>query len=208
MGQEVISIDPFGDGTGSLNPMEVIEPTSQEAFEQSKRIAALIRRTTGGDYSGPFWDDISESLITGSILCLATHIRPKDLDLSLLYRMWGVADQLDDMLACMHSCNLHGDAMAAAAKAYTDALERPAASILTTLRRHIGLASAGARAGLRGGRGLLQRIREAHPMTIPEDHSTSFGKPEARFETLDRLHPLDHRGTQRKACHSGPLSGR
>ncbi|PZX04989.1 hypothetical protein LX82_03565 [Celeribacter halophilus] len=83
MRQEVISIDLFGDGTGSLNPMEVIEPTSQEAFEQSKRIAALIRRTTSGDYSDPFWDDLSESLIAGSILFLATHIRPKDLDLSL-----------------------------------------------------------------------------------------------------------------------------
>jgi type IV secretion system protein VirD4 len=166
MGQDVVILDPFGGSKDALNPLEMVDPASLDAFDQCKRLARMMNRGCG-DTRDPFWDDMAETVISGSLLFLATHIRREERNLSLLHRMWGVADHLDDMLACMLNCDLHGGAMIAAAKAYTDAPDKTCSSILTTLRGHIGfLSSQRARGGLEGGWGLLKRIREGGPMTI------------------------------------------
>lgn len=59
---------------------------------------------------------------------LTARARRKDRDLALLHRMWGVREHLEEMLACMLSCDLHGGAMAVAAKAYTDAPDKTASA--------------------------------------------------------------------------------
>lgn len=165
MGQEVVILDPFGGSKDALNPMEMIDPASMDAYDQSKRVSRMMHHSR--NMMDPFWDDMSETVIAGSILFLATHIRRKDRDLHLLHRMWGVADHLEEMLACMLSCDLHDGAIAAAAKAYTDAPDKTASSILTTLRGQIGfLASGHARRGTSGGWGILKKIRECRPMTV------------------------------------------
>lgn len=166
MGQEVVILDPFGGHRGALNPMEAIQPASIDAPDQCRRIAQaiLFRRSQTSD---PFWDDMAETILAGSLLFLATHIRREDRCLPLLHRMWGVADHLDDMLAAMKSTDLHGGVMMAAAAAYTDAADRTASSILTTLRAHIAfLASPRSNPSLSGGWGVLQRLRSGVPMTI------------------------------------------
>ncbi len=165
MGQEVIILDPFGDSTDALNPMEMIDPASIDAHDQCKRLARMMNRKRFE--SDPFWDDMAEIILTGTLLFLATHIRREERSMTLLHRMWGIADHLEEMLGCMRSCELHGGAMAAAANAYTSAPDKTSGSILTTLRGHIGfLASSRTQTGLSGGWGLLKRIREGVPMTI------------------------------------------
>lgn len=166
MGQEVVVLDPFGDHSDALNPMEAINPASNDAYDQCRRLARMMNRGIG-DARDPFWDDMAETIITGTLLFLATHIRREDRAMPLLHRMWGVSDHLEEMLACMQSCDLHGGAMVAAAKAYTDAPEKTCSSILTTIRGHVGfLSSERARRSLTGGWGLLKRIREGAPITI------------------------------------------
>lgn len=179
LGQEVITLDPFGADSDAFNPMELIDPGSVDAFDQCKRLARMMN--FGRHANDPFWDDTSEMIIAGTLLFLATHIKRKDRTISLLHRMWGVADHLDEMLACMNSCDLHQGAMAAAAKTYIDAPDKTAGSILTTLRNHIGfLSSQRAQKSLGGGWGLLGRIREARPITIylrvPPHMLSSHGK--------------------------------
>lgn len=180
MGQEVVILDPFGDQSDALNPMEAINPASSDAYDQCRRLARMLGRGSENTQD-PFWDNISETILTGTLLFLATHIRREERTMPLLHRMWGVADHLEEMLACMQSCDLHGGAMIAAAKAYTDAPDKTAGSILTTLRGQIGfLSSERARRGLSGGWGLLKRIREGRPMTIylrvPPHLLSSHGK--------------------------------
>lgn len=166
MGQEVIILDPFGGHSDALNPMDAINPASMDAYDQCMRLARMMRTGFGGT-ADPFWDDMATQIVAGTLLFLATHISREERFLPLVHRMWGVADHLDNMLAAMQSCDMHGGAMAAAAKAYTDAPDRTASSILTTLRGHIGfLASERARRSLNGGNGLLKRIRAGEPMTI------------------------------------------
>lgn len=179
MGQEVIMLDPFGAESDAFNPMELIDPASTDAFDQCKRLARMMN--FGRHETDPFWDDTSEMIIAGTLLFLATHIKRKDRTISLLHRMWGVADHLDEMLACMKSCDLHQGAMAAAARTYIDAPDKTAGSILTTVRSHIGfLSSQRAQKSLGGGWGLLGRIREGRPMTIylrvPPHMISSHGK--------------------------------
>jgi type IV secretion system protein VirD4 len=165
MGQKVVILDPFGGSSDALNPMEAIDPASADAYDQCKRVAAMMR--SGCHVDDPFWEDVSEMIIAGTILFLSTHIPRSDRALPLLQRMWGVGDHLPEMLAAMQSCHLHGGAMAAAAKAYTDAPDKTRSSILTTLRNQVGfMASPSAQRGLNGGWGLLKEIREGKPMTI------------------------------------------
>ncbi|MCO8146701.1 type IV secretory system conjugative DNA transfer family protein [Rhodovulum tesquicola] len=166
MGQEVIRLDPFGpDGTDALNPFEMIEPASADAYDQCRRIAGMMNCSSMA--SDPFWEDISRTIIAGTLLFLATHIEREQRTLSLLHRMWGVADRLDEMLSAMSVCGFHGGAMKAAARAYLDAPDKTAGSILTTLRNQIAfLASPRSQKSLDGGWGLLKRIREGRPMTI------------------------------------------
>ncbi|MCF7779078.1 type IV secretion system DNA-binding domain-containing protein [Sulfitobacter sp. M220] len=165
MGQEVVILDPFGKSTDALNPMEMIDPASIDAPDQCNRLARMMN--TKGLMEDPFWDDMSQSIISGTLLFLATHIPRAERSMALLHRMWGVSDHLEEMLACMEACDLHGGAMAAASRAYTSAPDKTAGSILTTMRNHIGfLTSARSQAGLSGGWGLLKRIREGVPMTI------------------------------------------
>jgi type IV secretion system protein VirD4 len=166
MGQEVVILDPFGAGRDALNPMEAINPASVDAYDQCKRLARMIRGKNGLK-DDPFWDDMGEMIISGTLLFLATHIPRKERSMALLHRMWGVSDHLEEMLACMRSCDLHGGAMVAASRAYTEAPEKTAGSILTTLRGQIGfLASQRAQKSLSGDWGLLSRIREGRPITI------------------------------------------
>ncbi|ETX13661.1 hypothetical protein OCH239_09380 [Roseivivax halodurans JCM 10272] len=166
MGQKVITLDPFGPRTDALNPMEAIDPLSDDAYDQCKRIAKLIGPGMPA-HADPFWDDMAEQIIAGTLLFLATHIRRPDRSLSLLHRMWGVADHLEEMLAAMRSCDLHGGAMIAGARAYADAPDKTGASILTSVRGHIAfLASERSSRSLKGGWGLLKQIRENEPMTI------------------------------------------
>lgn len=166
MGQEVVILDPFGERGDALNPMEAINPASSDAYDQCRRLARMMGRGAE-NLQDPFWDNISETILTGTLLFLATHIRREERAMSLLHRMWGVADHLEEMLACMQNCDLHGGAMIAAAKAYTDAPDKTAGSILTTLRGQIGfLSSERARRSLSGGWGLLERIRKGLPITI------------------------------------------
>ena len=165
MGQKVVILDPFGASTDALNPMEAINPASSDAYDQCKRIAAMMRTSCHAD--DPFWEDVSEMIVAGTILFLATHIPRSDRALPLLHRMWGVGDHLPEMLAAMKSCHLHGGVMVAAAKAYLDAPDKTQASILTTLRNQVGfMASPSAQRGLNGGWGLLKEIREGKPMTV------------------------------------------
>lgn len=165
MGQKVVTLDPFGGSPHSLNPMEAIDPLSSDAYDQAKRIAAMMR--SGAVPDDPFWEDVSEMIIAGTILFLATHIPQEERALPLLHRMWGVADHLEEMLTAMKSCDLHGGAMAAAARAYTEAPDKTRSSILTTLRNQVGfMASPSAQRGLQGGWGLLKEIRDGRPMTI------------------------------------------
>lgn len=166
MGQEVLILDPFGAQSDTLNPMELINPASVDAYDQCKRLARMMRFGTRFT-ADPFWEDMSELIISGTLLFLVTHIRREERSMSLLHRMWGVSDHLEEMLACMQNCDLHGGAMVAAAKAYTDAPDKTAGSILTTLRGQLGfLASQRVQNSLSGGWGLLSRIREGRPMTI------------------------------------------
>ena len=165
MGQKVVILDPFGGSSDALNPMESIHPASPDAYDQCKRIAAMMR--SGFLAEDPFWENVSEMIIAGTILFLATHIPRADRALPLLHRMWGVGDHLEEMLAAMRSCHLHGGAMAAAVRAYTEAPDKTRASILTTMRNMVGfMASPTAQRGLNGGWGLLNDIRERKPMTI------------------------------------------
>jgi type IV secretion system protein VirD4 len=180
LGQEVINLDPFGPNSDAFNPLEAINPANLDAHDQCKRLARMMRNGLGADRD-PFWEDISEMIVAGTLLFLATHIPRQERALPLLYRMWGVADHLEEMLVAMQCCDLHGGAMAAAAKAYSDAPDRTRSSILTTLRGQIGfLASAHAKRSLEGGWGLLGRIREGRPMTIylrvPPHLLSSHGK--------------------------------
>jgi type IV secretion system protein VirD4 len=166
MGQEVVILDPFGAQSDALNPMELINPASIDAYDQCKRLARMMR---GRDSlrDDPFWDDMGELIISGTLLFLVTHIERKDRSMGLLHRMWGVADHLHQMLACMLSCNQHEGAMIAAAKAYTDAPEKSCSSILPTIRGQIGfLSSQRARQSLSGAPGILGRIRDCQPMTV------------------------------------------
>ena len=165
MGQKVVILDPFGGSSDALNPMEAINPISPDAYDQCKRIASMMR--AGAVPNDPFWEDVSEMIIAGTILFLATHIPRAERALPLLHRMWGVADHLEEMLTAMKSCDLHGGAMSAAARAYTEAPDKTRSSILTTLRNQVGfLASPSAQGCLQGGWGLLKEIREGRPMTI------------------------------------------
>lgn len=166
MGQEVVILDPFGNHSDALNPMELINPASIDAYDQCKRLARMMRgRNSLRD--DPFWDDMSELIISGTLLFLATHIPREDRSMGLLHCMWGVSDHLEEMLACMRSCDLHSGAMVAASKAYTEAPEKTGGSILTTLRGQIGfLSSQRAQSSLSGGWGLLSRIRDGRPITI------------------------------------------
>lgn len=167
MGQEVIILDPFGESGDALNPMEAIEPASIDAPDQCRRLARMIacKKSLEGD---PFWDSTAETIIAGSLLFLAMHIPRKDRHMGLLHRMWGVADHLNEMLAVMQTCEIHGGAMIAAANLYTEAPDKTAGSILTTLREHLSfLASPRAQACISGGWGLLKRIRDhSEPTTI------------------------------------------
>lgn len=165
MGQEVIILDPFGAQSDALNPMELINPASGDAYDQCKRLARMM--SPGTRTADPFWDDMADTILSGTLLFLATHIGREQRSVSLLHRMWGIADHLEEMLACMKSCHLHNGAMAAAAKAYIDAPDKTSGSILTTIRNHIGfLSSVRAQRSLEGGWGLLKRIREGKAMTI------------------------------------------
>ena len=165
MGQEVVILDPFGKSKDALNPMEMIDPASIDAPDQCNRLARMMN--TNRFEADPFWGDMSQTILSGTLLFLATHIPREERSMALLHRMWGVSDHLEEMLACMQSCELHGGAMAAAARAYTDAPDKTSGSILTTLRSHISfLTSPRSRAGLSDGWGLLKRIREGVPMTI------------------------------------------
>ncbi|WP_394155811.1 type IV secretory system conjugative DNA transfer family protein [Loktanella salsilacus] len=101
MGQKVVTLDPFGGSPHSLNPMEAIDPLSPDAYDQAKRIAAMMR--SGAVPDDPFWEDVSEMIIAGTILFLATHIPQEERALPLLHRMWGVADHLEEMLTAMKS---------------------------------------------------------------------------------------------------------
>lgn len=180
LGQEVVILDPFGQKSDAFNPMEAINPTSLDAHDQCKRLARMMRGGFGATLD-PFWEDMAEMIVAGTLLFLATHIPREKRALPLLHRMWGVADHLEEMLVAMQHCDLHGGAMAAAAKAYTDAPERTRSSILTTLRSQIAfLASARAKQSLEGDWGLLKRIRETRPMTIylrvPPHLLSSHGK--------------------------------
>lgn len=180
LGHEIVILDPFGKQTDALNPMEAIQPASLDAYDQCKRLARMMRDGSNAGQD-PFWDDMSEMIIAGTLLFLATHIPRQERSLPLLHRMWGVADHLEEMLVAMQSCGLHGGAMAAAARAYSDAPDKTRGSILTTLRGQVGfLASARVRQSLEGGWSLLDRIREARPMTIylrvPPHMLSSHGK--------------------------------
>jgi len=179
-GQEVVVLDPFGDRSDAFDPMEAICPVGLDAHDQCRRLARMMRSTVGPDHD-PFWDDMAEMILSGTLLFLATHIAREECRLPLLHRMWGVADHLEEMLVAMQSCDLHCGAMAAAARAYTEAPDKTRSSILTTLRGQIGfLASPRVRRNLEGARGLLERIRAARPMTIylrvPPHMLASHGK--------------------------------
>ena len=180
MGQEIVVLDPFGAHSDALNPMEAINPANLDAHDQCQRLARMMRTSIGADRD-PFWEDMSEMIIAGTLLFLATHIPREERALPLLHRMWGVADHLEEMLVAMQSCDLHGGAMAAAARAYTDAPDKTRTSILTTLRGQVGfLASPRAKKSLEGRQDLLSRIRECRPMTIylrvPPHMLASHGK--------------------------------
>ena len=166
MGQQVVRIDPFGSGrTDALDPFEAIDPTSIDAADRARRLATQLAGTPRTH--DPFWDQSATTIVAASILFIATHVAPEDESLVLLHRMWGVADHLEDILACMTECRLHGGVMASGARLYTEAPDKTAGSILTTLREHIScLASPRAARALAPGGGLLRRIREGQPMTL------------------------------------------
>ncbi|MCA0044654.1 type IV secretory system conjugative DNA transfer family protein [Celeribacter litoreus] len=180
MGQKVIILDPFGGARDALNPMELIDPRTEDAFDQCKRLARMMRPKTS-DERDPFWDDSAEHIVAGTLLFLATHIHQEDRGLSLLYRMWGVADHLEEMLSCMMSCELHDGAMMAAAKTYVDAPDKTAGSLLTTIRGHLDfLSSSHAKRSVDGGWGTLEKIRKGMTLTIyirvPPHMTESHGK--------------------------------
>lgn len=166
MGQEVIILDPFSAETDALNPMEAIDIATMDAPDQCKRLARMMIPKQVGDRD-PFWDDMAEQVLSSTLLFLVSHVARAECNLGLLHRMWGVADHLDEMLAAMSMAVGYEGAIISGAKAYLDAPDKTAGSIMTSLRTHIDfLSSPRARASLRGGSNLLAKVRDSHPMTI------------------------------------------
>lgn len=181
LGQKVLLLDPFGvtgEETGSLNPLDLIDPRSPEAIDSAAQLAELI--VTKQHTQDPFWDSRAYSLITTMLLFVASARPPVLRNLQEMhYLLNQTSEDMDftfkEILKSPLSVVRQGGAIKSTAEA------KVWASILSTAQSHTDfLRSAGAQATLGRSTIDLQAITRGDPISIyvvvPPEKLESHGK--------------------------------
>ena len=181
MGHTVHLIDPFGvtgDPTGALNPLDLIDPDSDDAIDVAAELAELI--VTNPSNRDPFWDERALSLVTTMILFIASQRPPVLRNLQELHFMLNQSKQdLDFTFKEMEKSKL--DAVRKGCALYSTADARVFSSILSTAQSHTDfLRSTGARTSLGQSTLKLEDITRSAPLSIyivlPPEKLESHGK--------------------------------
>ena len=181
LGQEVHVIDPFGvvgEETGSLNPLDLIDPASPEAIDQAAALAELL--VTETSQRDPFWDSRALSLITTMMLHVASVRPPVLRNLTEMHYLLNQSNE--DLGFTFKEMAKNGLAAVRQGCAIRDTAEAKVfASILSTAQSHIDfLRSAGATDTLGQSSIQLDAITRGDPMSIyiviPPEKLESHGK--------------------------------
>ncbi|HWZ59046.1 MAG TPA: type IV secretory system conjugative DNA transfer family protein [Gemmatimonadaceae bacterium] len=71
--QDVVGLDPFGlaDGTGAYNPLDIIDLSTPDAYDDAAMLADMLIVTEGRGNESVFWTLEARALLTGLILHVA-----------------------------------------------------------------------------------------------------------------------------------------
>jgi type IV secretion system protein VirD4 len=138
LGQAVAALDPFSlvGGTASYNPLDLVDPASDDAYDSARLIASMLVVPEPGQRE-PFWDEEASSLLAGIILYVACTAPSEDRHLGAVRHLLtlGSADfsSLLDRMAGTAAC--HG-LIHRAANRIRQKDERLLSGILASTNRH------------------------------------------------------------------------
>ena len=78
LGHTVAALDPFSlvGGTSAYNPLDLIDPGSDDAYDTARLIASMLVVPEPGAHE-PFWDEEAASLLAGFVLYVAASAAPE-----------------------------------------------------------------------------------------------------------------------------------
>jgi type IV secretion system protein VirD4 len=138
LGQTIAALDPFSlvGGTSAYNPLDLIDPGSDDAYDTARLIASMLVVPEPGQHE-PFWDEEAASLLAGFVLHVAASAAPEHRHLGTVRHLLtlGATDfsSVLDRMARTEAC--HG-LIHRAANRIRQKDERLLAGVLASTNRH------------------------------------------------------------------------
>jgi type IV secretion system protein VirD4 len=138
LGHTVAALDPFSlvGGTSAYNPLDLIDPGSDDAYDTARLIASMLVVPEPGQHE-PFWDEEAASMLAGIVLHVAAGAAPEHRHLGTVRHLLtlGATDfsALLDRMARTEAC--HG-LIHRAANRIRQKDERLLAGVLASTNRH------------------------------------------------------------------------
>ncbi|HVT58915.1 MAG TPA: type IV secretory system conjugative DNA transfer family protein [Thermoanaerobaculia bacterium] len=138
LGHDIAGLDPFGlvGGAASYNPLDLIDPASDEAYDSSRLLANQIVIPEPGQ-SEPFWDEEAASLIAAMILYVAVAAAPAERHLGTVRHLLTLGSlDLELLLDAMTATDACQGLVRRAANRIRQKEERLLAGVLASTNRH------------------------------------------------------------------------
>ncbi len=138
LGHTVAALDPFSlvGGTSAYNPLDLIDPGSDDAYDTARLIASMLVVPEPGQHE-PFWDEEAASMLAGIVLHVAAGAAPEHRHLGTVRHLLTLGgtdfSTLLDRMARTEAC--HG-LIHRAANRIRQKDERLLAGVLASTNRH------------------------------------------------------------------------
>jgi len=138
LGHTIAALDPFSlvGGTSAYNPLDLIDPGSDDAYDTARLIASMLVVPEPGQHE-PFWDEEAASMLAGIVLHVAAGAAPEHRHLGTVRHLLTLGgtdfSTLLDRMARTEAC--HG-LIHRAANRIRQKDERLLAGVLASTNRH------------------------------------------------------------------------